>query len=135
MLFKTLVPMAVALCAGLTAAHAEGWPTHPVRVIVPAAPGGSADPLARLVGEELGRAMQQSFIVENKPGANGNLGSAFVVKSPADGYTLLFGWSGTVVTAATLYENKPYNPQRDLEPSFEAASRHLRMRSWCGTSG
>lgn len=112
----TALLAATAAFAGLPAAHAQAWPAKPVRLVVPAAPGGSADPLARLVAEELGRVMQQSFVVENKPGANGNLGSALVVKSPADGYTLLFGWSGTVVTAATLYESKPYNPQRDLEP-------------------
>lgn len=111
--------LALALACAWPAARAQAqaWPTtKPVRIVVPAAPGGSADPLARLVAEELGKAFQQSFVVENRPGANGNLGSAMVVKSPADGYTLLFGWSGTVVTAATLYESKPYNPQKDLEP-------------------
>ncbi|QHI97475.1 tripartite tricarboxylate transporter substrate binding protein [Xylophilus rhododendri] len=114
---RTLARIGALCClAGAAAgASAQAWPTRPIRLIVPAAPGGSADPLARLAAEELGRTLQQSVIVENRPGANGNLGSAFVVKSPADGYTLLFGWSGTVVTAATLYQSKPYNPQRDLD--------------------
>lgn len=106
---------ALAALSPLTA-RAQAWPTKPVRIVVPAAPGGSADPLARLVAEELGRALNQSFVVENRPGANGNVGAASVVKSPADGYTLLFGWTGTLVPAVTLYGAKPYHPQRDLDP-------------------
>ena len=97
-------------------AHAQAWPTKPVRIVVPAAPGGSADPLARIVADELSRALNQPFVVENRPGANGNVGSASVVKSPADGYTMLFGWTGTLVPAVTLYDAKPYHPQRDLDP-------------------
>lgn len=109
----------------LTAMHAvqaQAWPSKPIRLIVPAAPGGSADPLARLVADELGRVLQQPLVVENRPGANGNLGSAMAVKSPADGYTLLFGWAGTVVSAATLYDSKPYNPQKDLDPIVTVGS-------------
>lgn len=106
----------LAAVLGAASAHAQSWPTKPVRIVVPAAPGGSADPLARLVADELGRAFNQSFIVENRPGANGNVGSASVVKSPADGYTLLFSWTGTLVPAITLYDAKPYHPQRDLDP-------------------
>lgn len=110
----SLAASAAALAS--VGAQAQGWPAKPVRIVVPAAPGGSADPLARLVSEELGRAFNQSFIVENRPGANGNVGSASVVKSPADGYTLLFSWTGTLVPAITLYGAKPYHPQRDLDP-------------------
>jgi len=109
----------------ITAVHAlqaQAWPSKPIRMIVPAAPGGSADPLARLVAEELGRVLQQPLVVENRPGANGNLGSAMAVKAPADGYTLLFGWAGTVVSAATLYDSKPYNPQKDLDPIVTVGS-------------
>ncbi|QIL82625.1 tripartite tricarboxylate transporter substrate binding protein [Diaphorobacter sp. HDW4A] len=105
-----------------TAAHADGWPTKPVRIIVPAAPGGSSDPLARLVADELTRTLGQSFIVENRPGANGNVGSASVVKSQADGYTLLFSWTGTLVPAITLYNAKAYHPQNDLMPIVMIAS-------------
>lgn len=106
----------------LHAAQAQAWPSKPIRLIVPAAPGGSADPLARLVADELGRVLQQPLVVENRPGANGNLGAVMAVKSPADGYTLLFGWAGTVVSAATLYDSKPYNPQRDLDPIVTVGS-------------
>lgn len=110
----SLPVLAAALASA--GAHAQSWPTKPVRIVVPAAPGGSADPLARLVADELGRAFNQTFIVENRPGANGNVGSASVVKSPADGYSLLFSWTGTLVPAITLYDAKPYHPQRDLDP-------------------
>ncbi len=104
------------------AAHAEDWPSKPIRLILPAAPGGSSDPLARMVAEQLGETLHQSFIVENRPGANGNVGSASVVRAPADGYTLLFSWTGTLVPANTLYHNKPYDPQKDLVPIVLIAS-------------
>ncbi len=114
---RTLVGMAACGAVLLaTSLHAQTWPSKAVRIVVPAAPGGSADPFARLVAEELGRAFQQSFVVENRPGANGNIGSASVAKAPADGYTLLFGWTGTLVPALTLYGAKAYHPQNDLDP-------------------
>ena len=83
---------------------------------MPAAPGGSADPLARLIADELGKAVNQSVIVENRPGANGNLGGSLVAKAPADGYTLLMGWTGSVVSAVTLYDAKPFHPLKDFDP-------------------
>lgn len=100
--------------AGL--AYAQSWPTKPVRIVVPAAPGGSADPLARLIADELGKAINQAVIVENRPGANGNLGGSLVAKAPADGYTLLMGWTGSVISAVTLYDSKPFNPMKDFDP-------------------
>src|SRR5687768_11519700 len=78
--------VAVLSVTALHAAQAQAWPSKPIRLIVPAAPGGSADPLARLVADELGRVLQQPLVVENRPGANGNLGAVMAVKSPADGY-------------------------------------------------
>ncbi|MDB5828968.1 MAG: hypothetical protein JWQ73_3188 [Variovorax sp.] len=116
-------PVAAA-CAALGAfaaltcitAHADGWPTRAVRIIVPAAPGGSSDPLARIVAEELGQKLHQSFIVENRPGANGNVGAAMVAKAEPDGNTLLLSWTGTLVSAVTMYNSKPFNPQKDFEP-------------------
>jgi len=108
----------VGLGAGIpkNAYAADAWPDRPIKLVVPAGPGGSADPLARMLAEELGKNLGQSFIVENKPGANGNLGSTSVVRSAADGYTLLFSWTGTLVPANTLYHNKAYDPQADLAP-------------------
>ncbi len=111
-----LLLLAASLGASAIPSFAQSWPVKPVRLIVPAAPGGSADPMARLIAEELTRALGQSFVVENKPGANGNVGAALAAKSPADGYTLLLGWPGTLVSAVTLYGAKPFHPQRDFDP-------------------
>src|SRR4051812_30401113 len=65
------------------------WPTKPVKLVVPFPPGGSVDPLARLLGAKLGETLGQQFIVENRPGASGAIGTAYVAKSPADGYTFV----------------------------------------------
>lgn len=104
----------VLVTSGL--ASAEAWPSKPIRLVVPAAPGGSADPLARAVAEELSKRLQQPVVVENRPGANGNIGAASVAKSNPDGYTLLLGWPGTLVSAVTLYGAKPFHPLKDFEP-------------------
>ena len=107
----------LALAAGVTAgASAQTWPSRPIKLIVPAAPGGSADPIARLISEELGKAVNQSVVVENRPGANGNIGASAASKSAPDGYTLLLGWPGNLVSAVTLYDAKPFHPQKDFEP-------------------
>lgn len=103
-------------------ALAQAWPTKPVRIIVPAAPGGSADPIARLIADELGKALGQGFVVENRPGANGNVGGSFAAKSAPDGYTLLLGWPGTIVSAVTLYDAKPFHPQKDFDPIVTVGS-------------
>ncbi len=107
---------AAALLACSTLVQAQGWPNRPVRIIVPAGPGGSSDPLARMTADELGKALGGSFVVENRPGANGNVGAAMVAKAEPDGYTLLMSWTGTLVSAVTLYDAKPFHPQRDFEP-------------------
>ena len=78
---------ALGLCAGL--ATAQAWPTKPVKFVVPFPPGGSVDPLARLLGTKLSESLGQQFIVENKPGASGSIGTAFAAKSPPDGYTFV----------------------------------------------
>jgi len=108
---------AALLCGAATIASAQqAWPARPVRIIVPATPGGSSDPLARIFAEELSRALNGSFVVENRAGANGNVGAALVAKAEPDGYTILMSWTGTLVSAVTLYDSKPFNPQRDFEP-------------------
>ena len=109
------VMLAITLTTFSGQAHAQAWSNKLVRIIVPVAPGGSADPLARILAEELGRTYNQTFLVENRPGANGNIGAAMVTKAPPDGYTLLLGWAGTLVSAVTLYDAKPYHPQKDLD--------------------
>jgi tripartite-type tricarboxylate transporter receptor subunit TctC len=93
-----------------------GWPSKPVRIVVPFAPGGTTDILARALAPELGKAFGQSFIVENKPGAGGNTGADLVAKSPPDGYTLLMGTVGTQAINPALYPKMPYDSVKDFMP-------------------
>jgi tripartite-type tricarboxylate transporter receptor subunit TctC len=97
-------------------AHGQGYPTKPVRLIVPFAPGGSTDVLARLLSEELRAELGQPVIVENKPGAGGNIGGDLVAKAPADGYTVLVAAAGPTVVNPSLYAKMPYSPAKDLRP-------------------
>ena len=92
------------------------WPSKPVRIVVPFAPGGTTDLLARAMAPELSKAFGQSFIVENRAGAGGNVGADAVAKSPADGYTLLMGTVGTHGINKALYPSLPYNPVKDFAP-------------------
>jgi tripartite-type tricarboxylate transporter receptor subunit TctC len=107
--------LAVALFALSGLANAQTYPSRPVRIIVPAAPGGTVDLLARAVSSELGKGLGQTVIVENKPGASTNLGNDFVAKSAPDGHTLLM--SGiTLSTNPHLYTKLSYDPQKDFAP-------------------
>jgi tripartite-type tricarboxylate transporter receptor subunit TctC len=92
------------------------WPTRPVRIVVPFTPGGTTDILARAIAPELSKAFGQQFIVDNRAGAGGNVGSDIVAKSPADGYTLLMGTVGTHGINKSLYSKMPYDPQKDFAP-------------------
>jgi len=97
--------------------HAQGtWPTRPVRIVVPFAPGGTTDILARALAPELGKAFGQTFIVENRAGAGGNLGADVVAKAPADGYTLVMGTVGTQSINPSLYPKMPYDAVKDFAP-------------------
>ena len=100
---KTICLSALFLVSASFNSVAQTWPTaRPVKVIVPSAPGGSSDPLARLMAEELGVALGGNFVVENRPGANGNVGASFAAKAEPDGYTILFSWPGTLISAVTM---------------------------------
>lgn len=104
---------------GLLAAPAiaqPAWPRQPVKIIVPAAGGGSSDPLARYGAQEFSRRFGQPFVIENRPGASGNVGMAAAARSPADGHTLLFAWAGPLATNMALYRNLTFNSQRDFDP-------------------
>jgi tripartite-type tricarboxylate transporter receptor subunit TctC len=98
------------------AAVAQTYPTKPIRVVVPYAAGGTSDILARQIGPKLTEAWGQTVIVENKPGANGNVGADFVSKSAPDGYTLLLTDLGGLVISASVYPKLPFNPARDFTP-------------------
>lgn len=92
------------------------WPTKPVRIVVPFAPGGTTDILARAVAPELAKAFGQPFVVDNRAGAGGNVGADLVAKSPGDGYTLLMGTVGTHGINKSLYAKMPFDPQKDFAP-------------------
>lgn len=98
------------------AAAEPGYPTKPIRLVVPFPPGGSTDVLARLLAEELRGQLGQTVIVENKAGAGGNIGGDAVAKAPADGYTLLMAAAGPTVINPSLYARMSYNPAKDLRP-------------------
>jgi tripartite-type tricarboxylate transporter receptor subunit TctC len=97
--------------------HAQSaWPSKPVRIVVPFAAGGTTDILARALAPELQRVFGQPFIVDNKPGAGGNVGAAEVAKAAPDGHTLLMGTVGTHGINASLYPKLPYDPVKDFVP-------------------
>ena len=95
---------------------AETWPSRAVKLVVPFPPGSSPDIIARLVAEPLAQALGQPIVVDNKPGAGGNLGTAAVAKAEPDGYTLLFTIQGPLVTAPLLNRNLGYDPVKELAP-------------------
>lgn len=110
----------LAAGAGLVTSplHAQpaAWPTRPVRIVVPFAPGGTTDILARAMSPELSKAFGQTFVVDNRPGAGGNVGADAVAKSAPDGYNLLMGTVGTHAINQSLYPKMPYDPIRDFAP-------------------
>src|SRR5499427_4002868 len=109
-----------------TAALAQSYPSKPIRVIVPYAAGGTSDILARQIGPKLTEAWGQPVIVENKAGANGNVGADFVAKSAPDGYTLLLTDLGGLVISASVYPHLPFNPSKDFSPvAMVAYSPHV----------
>jgi tripartite-type tricarboxylate transporter receptor subunit TctC len=107
---------ALALAAGLPCAFAAGWPARPITMVVPFPAGGSADAVARLIAQELGEKLGQQVIVDNRAGAGGNLGTDFVAKAPADGYTIGMSTSGPLANNKFLYRNMSFDAAKDLAP-------------------
>ena len=107
--------IAVLLAAAATSAFAQGYPAKPAKVIVPYPPGGPTDIVARVVSQKLSEQMGQQFIVENRPGAGGNIGAEAVAKSPADGYTLLVATTAHAINPS-LFKNLGYNLTKDFAP-------------------
>ena len=114
MIVRIALLMAALLGAAVPAA-AQDWPSKPVRFVVPFPPGGSVDPLARLMAAKLGDALKAQFIVENKPGASGSIGTAFVAKSAPDGYTFVFVFDTHGVNPS-LIPNMQFDTAKDLAP-------------------
>jgi tripartite-type tricarboxylate transporter receptor subunit TctC len=109
--------MAILVVAfSVTGVSAQTYPAKPIRIIVPYAAGGTSDILARQIGPKLTDAWGQPVVVENKPGANGNVGADFVAKSAPDGYTLLLTDLGGLVISASVYPKLPFNPSKDFTP-------------------
>ncbi len=107
---------ALALAAFAAAAPAQDYPAKPIRLIVPFPPGGGTDIAARTVANKLSETLRWTFVVENKPGAGGNLGVEQAVKSPPDGYTLVIGQTSNLAINPALYAKLPYDPLKDLSP-------------------
>jgi tripartite-type tricarboxylate transporter receptor subunit TctC len=104
--------------AGLCAAHAlaQSYPSKPIRLIVPFAPGGTTDILARMVGQKVGLTLGQQVVVDNRAGAGGIIGSEITARAPADGYTIAIGHVGTLAINPALYPKLPYDPPKDFAP-------------------
>lgn len=117
---------AVALTAAAGIAAAQAYPNKPIRVIVPYPPGGTSDILARALGPGMQAALAQPWVVENKPGATGNVGADLVAKSPADGHTLLLADIGSLAIAPSVVTTLPFDPVKDFAPVVMVAySPHL----------
>jgi tripartite-type tricarboxylate transporter receptor subunit TctC len=121
------IVIALAFAAGIVSTSlaqtslAQTWPTHPVRLIVAFPPGGAADLLARLISQSLGETLGQPVVIENKGGANGNIGGEMAARSAPDGYNLLMSSGSLVAINPHLYANMPFDPTKDLVPVASVA--------------
>src|SRR6478672_7087667 len=123
MIKRLLLLIAAFACAS---ALAQQWPAKPIKIIVPYPPGGTSDILARALGPGITAALGQPVIVENKPGATGNVGADFVAKSPPDGYTLLLGDIGSLAISPSVFASLPFDPVKDFAPIVMVAySPHI----------
>lgn len=129
MVRRTLIGLATTALLASLPAHAQdhaAWPNKPIRIIVPNPPGGTSDVLARLLGKELGEAFKQPVIVENKAGANSQIGAAFVAKAAPDGYTLVLLDMSVLTIGPSVIANLGYDPLKELAPvTMVAYSPHL----------
>jgi len=110
------------LVAFASLASAQSYPSKPIRFVVPYPPGGPLDTVARLLGQKVSESVKQPIVVDNKPGAGGNIGADTVAKSAADGYTILMGAVATHAINPTLYAKIPYDPIKDFQPVTQLAS-------------
>lgn len=114
--FGVLLPLTV---------HAQTWPSKPIRLIVPFPPGGGTDVVSRTLGERLAPLLKTPVVIENKPGAGGNLGLDLAAKSPPDGYTIAMGQTSNLAINPTLYSSLPFNPVKDFAPVALVAAQPL----------
>ena len=109
---RLLLAVTLAACAS---AWGQSYPTKPERFVVPFAPGGSTDTLARVLGQKLSESLGQQVVVDNRTGANGNIGMEIVAKAPADGHTIVLGYIANVAIGPSLYDKLPFDPVKDYE--------------------
>src|SRR5690606_36102450 len=130
---KAILKSAIAACCvaafavpALAQSDAADYPSKPITLIVPFPAGGTSDVLGRLVGDKLGQALGQTVVVENRAGANGNIGADYVARAQPDGYTLVLLDLGNLSISPSVYPNMPFDPLKDLQPvSMLAYSPHL----------
>jgi tripartite-type tricarboxylate transporter receptor subunit TctC len=113
---RAFLVLAAACVLAAPASAADPYPSRPVRIVVPFPAGGPADALARMVGDKLQAALGQPVVVDNRPGAGGNIGLELVAKSPSDGHTLALAPAGNLTVNPSLYRNVPYDVSRDFAP-------------------
>ena len=118
---KRILIIGAALLAATTAATAQNYPQRPVRFVVPYAPGGSTDTLARSMGTKLSELLGQQVVVDNRPGANGDIGMTLVARAPADGYTIVLGYIANLAIGPSLYAKMPYDPLKDFASITQVA--------------
>lgn len=113
---RLLLAAMLGVLAPWAGAHAEGFPSRPIQLVVPFAPGGATDIVGRLVGKKLGERLGQPVVIENRSGAGTIVGATYVAKAPADGYTLLISSGSTFTVNPALNDKLPYDPIRSFEP-------------------
>jgi tripartite-type tricarboxylate transporter receptor subunit TctC len=116
-----LLALAAAVCFAASAIAQTAYPSKPVRVVVAFTAGGTTDILARAVTQKMSETLQQPFVIDNKPGGGGNIGTEFVVRAPPDGYTLIVNSVGPIAVNQSLYKNLGYDPLTDLVPVVQIA--------------
>jgi tripartite-type tricarboxylate transporter receptor subunit TctC len=123
----TIAALALSLAALTPPAAAQDYPTRPVTLVVPQAPGASSDLLARTLGERLQAVWGQSVVIDNRPGAGSNLGAAVVARAAPDGYTLMIGTDALMTSNVHLYKSMPFDPQKDFAPITVAGANIIGL--------
>src|SRR6195256_1139137 len=111
-----LIAVLATVLGGSIAADAQTYPTRPIQLIVPFAGGSASDVLTRILVDRAGKSLGQPFIIDNRPGAGGNTGTAAAARATPDGYTIIGSGSGPIPANVTLYRDLGYDPQKDFEP-------------------
>jgi tripartite-type tricarboxylate transporter receptor subunit TctC len=125
--FRSLARGMLALVAAAAPVSAQDYPSRPITLVVPQAPAASSDLLARTLGERLHAAWGQPVIIDNRPGAGGNVGAAYAARTPPDGYTLMVGTDAMMTSNVYLYKNMPFDPVKDFAPIANAGTNIIGL--------